>query len=379
MQELTPFFVMEILARAKELERRGLDVIHLEIGEPDFPSPPGVTEAAIEFLHRGRVAYTPACGLLPLREAIAAHYWDRYAVDVCPSRIIVTPGASGAFLIVFGLIMRPGGRMLLSDPGYPCYANLITLFGGTSVRVPVDAATGYHLTPEAVEPLWESGTIGAMVTSPANPTGTVIEPPVLADLITAVNVRHGAFVSDEIYHGLEYSQSSPTALNFTADAFVVNSFSKYFGLTGWRIGWVIVPERHVRAAETLAQNLFISAAAPSQHAALAALAPPCRPELERRRREFDARRAFLLEGLRDLGLRIPAVPEGAFYIYADVSAHAEDSFEFARQLLETHAVAVTPGKDFGHHQQQCFVRFAFTTAIPRLADAIERMRVFLAN
>ena len=379
MREMTPFFVMEILARAKELERLGRDVIHLEIGEPDFPTPAPVIAAATEFLRTGRVAYTPAIGLTSLREAIAAHYLERHGVEVPPHRIVVTPGASGGFLIALGLIMAPGRRLLLSDPGYPCYANLVTLFGGSSVLIPVEAETRFHLSPEAVLHHWDADTVGTIVPSPANPTGTVIAPQVLQHLIATVTERHAYFISDEIYHGLEYAGASPTALNFSDQAFVVNSFSKYFGLTGWRIGWVIVPEAFARAAETLAQNIFISAPTPSQHAAVAALGPECRVELERRRHEFQARRDYLVDGLRALGFGVPAVPEGAFYVYADASAHTDDSFEFALRLLEDQAVAITPGKDFGRYRPERFVRFAYTTSIPRMAVAIERIRGFLGN
>ena len=374
MRELTPFFVMEILARAKELECLGRDVIHLEIGEPDFPTPAPVIAAATEFLRAGRVAYTPAIGVPSLREAIAAHYLERYGIDIPPHRIVVTPGASGGFLIALGLILAPGRRLLLSDPGYPCYGNLVTLFGGNSRLIPVEAETRFHLSVDAVLHHWDADTVGTIVASPANPTGTVIDPLMFENLITAVIERGGHFISDEIYHGLEYGSSSPSALNFSDQAFVVNSFSKYFGLTGWRIGWVIVPESFARAAETVAQNLFISAATPSQHAALAALGPECRTELEGRRQEFQARRDYLVGALRALGFGIPAVPEGAFYVYADASAQTDDSFEFARRLLEDQAVAVTPGKDFGRYRHERHVRFAYTTSIPRMAEAVERIR-----
>jgi aspartate/methionine/tyrosine aminotransferase len=323
------------------------------------------------------VAYTSALGLPALRDAIAAHYQIRYGVPLPPHRIIVTPGASGAFLIALGLIMSPGTRMLLPDPGYPCYANLVSLFSGNSVLIPVDATSRFQLDTDRLLRHWDRDTVGTILTSPANPTGTTIDPAVLADVIAAVGARNGFFVADEIYHGLEYERVSPTALNFSPDVFVVNSFSKYFGMTGWRIGWVIVPERFTRAAEILAQNLFIAAPTPSQYAALAALGSECGAELEQRRQAFGARRDFLVDRLRALGLAIPVVPEGAFYVYADVSAHTDDSFEFARRLLEEQGVAVTPGKDFGRHRHERFVRFAYTTSIDRMAEAVGRIRSFL--
>jgi aspartate/methionine/tyrosine aminotransferase len=370
---------MEILARAHELERRGRDVIHLEIGEPDFPTPPVVMEASNAFLRGGRVQYTAATGLPQLREAIAQHYSSRYRVDVPPSRIVVTPGASGAFLVVLGLALERDRRVLLTDPGYPCYTNLISLFGGNSALIPVSAASGYHFEPEMFSQHWSRETIGTIVASPANPTGTVIDPARLEALIQFVVARHGFFLSDEIYHGLEYAGQSPTALNYSDEVFVVNSFSKYFGMTGWRVGWVIVPERYRRAAETLAQNLFISAAAPSQHAAVGALAPGCRAELEQRRREFMRRRDCLVNGLISLGFQIPVRPEGAFYVYVDVSRFTTDSYTFAHRLLERKGVATTPGKDFGTHRANCFLRLAYTTSVPRLIEAIDRIRDFLSD
>jgi aspartate/methionine/tyrosine aminotransferase len=379
MKPLAPFQVMEILARAHELERRGRDVIHLEIGEPDFPTPPVVMEASQAFLRGGRVQYTAATGLPQLREAIAQHYSSRYRVDVPPSRIVVTPGASGAFLLVLGLALERDRRVLLTDPGYPCYTNLISLFGGNSELIPVNAASGYHFEPEVFSQHWNRETIGTILASPANPTGTVIDPERFEALIRFVVARHGFFLSDEIYHGLEYAGQSPTALSYSDDVFVVNSFSKYFGMTGWRVGWVIVPERCRRAAETLAQNLFISAAAPSQYAAIGALAPACRAELEQRRREFMKRRDCLVNGLISLGFQIPARPEGAFYVYVDVSRFTTDSYTFAHRLLDRQGVATTPGKDFGTHRANGFLRLAYTTSVPRLIEAIDRIRDFLSD
>lgn len=377
MKELAPFFVMEILDRATELERHGRDIVHLEIGEPDFPTPPAVTAAATAFLQQQQVRYTPASGLPQLRAAIAEHYENRYGVQVAPDRIIVTPGASGALLIALGLAVDHGQQFLLTDPGYPCYANLISLLGGNGVLIPVDAASRFHLDPAAVSRHWDTATAGIILASPANPTGTVIDPDILQQIIDFVVSRGGFFVADEIYHGLEYSGASPTALMFSPDVFVINSFSKYFGMTGWRVGWIVVPERYKKPAEILAQNLFIAAPAPSQYAALAALSRHCREELERRRQAFHKRRDFLVDNLLDLGFAVPVVPEGAFYVYADVAAFTSDSCAFARELLEQRGVATTPGKDFGVHRPQRFVRFAYTTDIARLSEAVERIRGFL--
>lgn len=376
---IRPFLVMEILARAKELERLGKDVIHLEIGEPDFPTPGPVVRRAMAFLEQGRVAYTPAAGLPELRDAIARYYRERYHIDLPSRRIFVTPGASGAFLLLLGLLVRGGKRVLLSDPGYPCYANLVRLFGGTVATVPVAAECNFHVTPERFAVHWDEHTAGTILASPSNPTGTVISRQVLGELIESSNRLRGFFIADEIYHGLEYAERSPTALAFSDEVFVVNSFSKYFGMTGWRVGWTIVPERFVQPAERLAQNLFLSAPSPGQQAALAALSPECREELEHRRQMFAERRDLLVRGLLDLGFGIPAPPQGALYVYADCSAFADDSHHFAHRLLEQTGVAATPGSDFGKQGAERHLRFSFTAAVPRIQDALLRLRAFLSR
>ncbi|BBL74294.1 aminotransferase class I/II-fold pyridoxal phosphate-dependent enzyme [Methylomagnum ishizawai] len=377
MSDIRPFHVMEILARAQALEREGRDVVHMEIGEPDFPTPPWVVEAALAAIRDGEVKYTPAAGLPELREAIAAYYGRRYGVRVEPRRVFVTPGASGGFLLALGLWVEPGAGVALADPGYPCYANFVRLFEGVPHLVPVDAADRFHLSRERVARHWGGGMRGAVVASPANPTGTLIEPGVLRELIGFVQERGGFVVSDEIYHGLEYGAPSPTALEFSDEVFVVNSFSKYFGMTGWRVGWVVVPEGFVAAAERLAQNIFISTATPSQIAALAAFAEENIRELEGRRGLFRERRDFLWAGLRELGFGIPARPEGAFYIYADCGPFSRDSQDFARSLLAETGVALTPGLDFGKHRPEGFIRLCYTAPLARLAEGLARIGGFV--
>lgn len=374
---IEPFYVMEILARARALESRGRDVIHLEIGEPDFPTPEPVIRRVSAFLGKGHVGYTPAGGLPELRAAIVAYYRDTCGIKLRPERIFVTPGASGAFVLLIGLLTRPGNQILLSDPGYPCYANVVRLFGGEPVRIPVGPGSNFHPTPEQFARAWTPHTIGTIVASPSNPTGTVIDGDTLSELSEICRVRGGFLISDEIYHGLEYGSPSQTALAFSDEDFVVNSFSKFFGMTGWRVGWAVVPERFVQAAEHHAQNLFISAPLPGQQGALAALSTECRAELERRRAAFAARRDFLLHGLTELGFIIPATPQGAFYIYADCSAHTADSHDFALRLLDQAGVAVTPGRDFGSNQPERYLRFAFTAPLGRLAEALTRLRTYL--
>lgn len=377
MSAISPFHVMEILARAKQLEREGRDVIHMEIGEPDFPTPPLVVEAAMAYIRDGGVKYTPAAGLPELREAIALHYARRHGVRVPPERVFVTPGATGGFLLALGLLVEPGSRIALADPGYPCYANFVRLFNGTPRLIPVDAAGGFHLDAESLGRHWDADMRGTVIASPANPTGTVIAAGVFRELIAYVRGRSGFVVADEIYHGLEYGERARSALEFSDDVFVVNSFSKYFGMTGWRIGWVVVPEPFVDAAERLAQNIFISTPTPSQVAALAAFSGENLLELERRRAIFQQRRDFLLEGLREIGFGVEAIPAGAFYIYADCGRFSPDSDVFAKALLSATGVAVTPGLDFGMNQPGRFVRFCYTAPVSRLSKGLERIGAFV--
>ncbi len=283
-KQIQPFHVMEILAQARQSELRGQDVIHLEIGEPDFPTPQPVIRRVSTFLEQGSVGYTPAGGLPALRVAIAEYYRERYGVKLRPERVFVTPGASGAFVLLTGLLISTGDRILLSDPGYPCYANLVRLLGGEPVRIPVGPESNFHPTAEQFANAWTPDTIGTIVASPSNPTGTVIDENTLRKLSAICHSRGGFLIADEIYHGLEYGTASHTALVLSDEVFVVNSFSKFFGMTGWRVGWTVVPERFVQSAERCAQNLFISAPLPGQQGALAALSAECRTELERRRR-----------------------------------------------------------------------------------------------
>ena len=375
--EISSFHVMELLRRAKELEVQGRDVIHMEIGESDFASPQPVVDAGLKHIRTGEVKYTPAAGLPELREKIAGFYRQRYGVTVDPARIFVTPGASGAFLLALGASLNPGEEVLMADPCYPCNSNFVHLFDGSARTVPVDAGSRYQLTAELIRQHWTPATKGALIASPSNPTGTMITAQELKSAIKAVSDLGGCFYSDEIYHGLEYGEKATTALAYSQDVFVINSFSKYFGMTGWRVGWLVVPDEFVGAVEKLAQNIFISTPAHSQYAALAAFDEDTLKELERRRTEFSARRDFLYENLLRLGFVIPSKPEGAFYIYANCSRFSDDSFKFAQDFLEAEAVAITPGKDFGTHEAHHYLRFAYTVSIDRMAVAMQRLEKFI--
>lgn len=379
MREIAPFRVMEILARARVLEAEGRDLVHMEIGEPDFISPAPVIEAATDALHAGKTHYTPAAGLPALREAIAGYYRGRFGVDVDPRRVIVTPGASGALQLVLGVLVNPGERVLVTDPGYPCNRHMVSLFGGRPVAIPVDAAQGYAVTPEALRAAVAGGARALMLASPANPTGNVIDLDTL-DALNAVLRAAGdaVLICDEIYQGLQYDGAPQTALALAGDnVVVINSFSKFFGMTGWRIGWAVAPEVMVEPMERLAQNIFLAAPTLAQHAALAAFGPSSMEILEQRRLEFQARRDFLHGAIVGLGLDVAERPPGAFYLYAGVERFTDDSMHFTRELLERAAVAITPGLDFGSHQAQRHVRFAYTTDVARLEAGVARLREFL--
>lgn len=374
LAHIQPFHVMALLARARELEAQGRDIVHMEIGEPDFDTPQPIIEAARRALSGGATHYSPALGWPELREAIARFYQWRYGVDVPARRVIVTPGGSGALLLALGALVNPGREVLMADPGYPCNRNFVRFVEGVPVGVPVDAATRFQLTPELIDRHWTPRTDVVMLASPSNPTGTLIAADALRDLIARVNARGAAVVVDEIYHGLVYSGAAPTALAYSDEVFVINSFSKYFNMTGWRLGWLIAPERFVPQLDKLAQNLFLAASTPAQHAALAAFDPATIAILERRREEFRQRRDFLIPELRALGFNVPVEPDGAFYIYADSSRLAEDSQALTTRMLEEVGVAFTPGIDFGAHSPQRHVRFAYTTSIERLREGVRRLR-----
>jgi len=374
---ISAFYVMELLRRAKELEAQGRDIIHMEIGEPDFATPQNVVDAGVKHVLTGAVKYTPAAGLTELREKIAWFYRQRYGVTVPVRRIFVTPGATGAFLLALGASLNPGEEVLMSDPCYPCNGNFVRLFDGIARTLPADAVSHYQLTAALIRQHWSKASKGALIASPSNPTGTIIPRDELKQVIQAVNALGGCFYSDEIYHGLVYGDTATTALEFSDNVFVINSFSKYFGMTGWRIGWLIVPDEFIEATEKLAQNIFIATSSDAQHAALAAFDESTLAELEMRRREFEVRRDFLYDALVGLGFDIPFKPEGAFYIYANASKFTDDSYRFAMDLLEAEGVAVTPGKDFGTHNAHLTLRFAYTTSIDRMAVAVERLQRFI--
>ena len=381
--EIEPFHVMEVQTAARALEAAGRTVVHMEIGEPDFPTPEPVIAAAQRAIAGGGIFYTSALGLPALREAIARHYADHYGVHIAPERVIVTAGSSAALLLVLALIVDRDDRILLPDPAYPCNRHFVRVLEGEPVAIPVGPDTDYQLTANLVERNWNASTRGVIIASPSNPTGTVVPRDEMQRIVAAVAARAGRLIVDEIYLGLTYGSGSHglprSALDLTDDAFVISSFSKYFNMTGWRLGWVVAPERHVRDLEKLAQNLYISPAAPSQYAALASFDPATLQILETRRRAFQARRDYLVPALRALGFGIPVMPTGGFFVYADCSAFSHDSEQFCRDVLQHSGVAITPGLDFGHHRANEHVRFAYTIAQDKLEDGVARLSRYLGH
>lgn len=375
--EVRPFYVMELLARAGQLEAEGRSVLHLEVGEPDFPTPQPIIDAGIRALRQLKTHYTPALGLPELRRSIAAYYQQTFNVEIDARRVIVTPGASGALQLALSVLVDSGDNVLLTDPGYPCNRNMIKLLGADSTIVPVGADTQFQMTAADIAGHWNEKSVAAMIASPSNPTGTMIHQQELISLIEAVDAAGGRLIVDEIYQGLVYSEDDLTALSFSNDVFVINSFSKYFGMTGWRLGWMVVPDEYVDAIDRVAQNLFLAASTPAQYAALVAFDQGTIEILDRRVAKFRERRDYLLPVLREMGFHIPVEPEGAFYIYADCSAITQNSFEWTRSLLEDEAVALTPGIDFGEYRASTHVRFAYTRPVDQLERACRRIARYI--
>ena len=377
--QIEPFHVMEVQTAARALEAAGRSVIHMEIGEPDFPTPQPVLEAAQRAIAAGGIYYTSALGLPALREAIARHYADHYGVDVAPERVIVTSGSSAALLLVMALVVDRDDRILLADPGYPCNRHFIRVLEGEPAGIAVGPDTNYQLTADLIERHWNPRTRGALIASPSNPTGTTVPHGEMRRIADVVERLGGRLIVDEIYLGLTYDEKPRSALDLGGDAFVISSFSKYFNMTGWRLGWIVAPQRHVRDLEKLAQNLYISPATPSQRAALACFEPATAEIVEQRRRAFQARRDFLVPALRSLGFAVPVMPTGGFFVYADCSGFSDDSERFCGDVLEGAGVAFTPGIDFGVHRARQHVRLAYTIDERKLEDGVARLRDFLSR
>jgi len=389
MADIAPFYVMDILGRAKELEARGRRIIHMEIGEPDFPTPEPVVEAGIDALIAGHTHYTAPLGLPALREAIADFYRRRHGVNIPAHRVVITPGASGALQLALATLINPGDDVIIADPGYPCNRNMIRLFEGNAVPIPVGLDTDYQPTPALIARHATPATSAIVLTTPSNPTGALIPLRNMLGILEQGSRLNARLVVDEIYLGLVYGAAATDAIHrdkadigtaaaLSDEIFVINGFSKYFGMTGWRLGWMVAPESFLPEIEKLAQNLYLAAPTVAQHAALSALQPETLAILDTRRKEFQRRRDFLLSALRDIGFQLPLEPQGAFYLYADCSLFTENSLLFANQLLENAGVAITPGLDFGQNAPERYVRFAYTTGMENLHEGVERLRRYLS-
>lgn len=377
--QIAPFYAMEVVKEAARLEAAGKDIIHMSIGEPDFTAIPAVIENLERAARDGKTQYTEAVGLAALREAIAGFYEDRFGATVDPARIIITAGASGALMLACTALLDPGAEVLMPDPTYPANRHIVTAAGGTPVLIPASPGDRFQLSAEHLRQHWTERTAGVIVASPSNPTGTSVAPEVLAELVAEVRQRQGFAIVDEIYLGLSYEGERRSAAALGEDLIIVNSFSKYFHMTGWRLGWLLVPPKLVGAFEKLAQNLVICASSLAQHGALACFQPESLRIFEARRAAFQQRRDYLLPELERLGLHVPVKPDGAFYIYSDVSAHAQDSAAFAKQLLHEAGVCVVPGLDFGTSDAKRYVRLSYATDLERLQSAMARLNMMLAG
>lgn len=374
LDKVNPFRVMNVMHRAAELEAQGRHIVHMEVGEPDFVTAQPIQDAAKLALDHGRTRYTTAPGIPALRNQLARHYADTYGVEVDASRILITPGASAGLMLLAHLLIEPGAEILLADPAYPCVRNFIHLTGGVPRLLPVGADSNYQPTIAQLDAALTSSVSGVWLASPGNPTGTVLDRQQLQVICEWARDQHLHVLVDEIYHGLHYVDDLPSVLEIDAGAFVVNSFSKYFGMTGWRLGWIVVPESCIEKATILAQNLYISAPSIAQYAALAAFEPATRQILEQRRQAFRERGEYLSNALREMGFGLPDSVQGAFYLYADISRFSDDAETFCAELLEKSGVALTPGTDFGDHRANQFVRFAFTTSLDELQEGVARLR-----
>ncbi|MGI4848001.1 MAG: pyridoxal phosphate-dependent aminotransferase [Janthinobacterium lividum] len=379
LAHIAPFHVMELVKMAAVLESEGRDIIHLAIGEPDFSAAQPVIDAATAAMAQGRLQYTAATGLPALREAISGHYRDVYALDVAPSRIIVTAGASAALLLVCAALVQAGTEVLMPDPSYPCNRHFVAAFDGVAKMIPSGPQQRFQLSQETVQQNWSAATGGVLLASPSNPTGTSITHEELGKIVAEVRRRKGFTIVDEIYQELTYDSAPFSALSLGNDLIVINSFSKYFNMTGWRLGWMVVPENLVPAIEKLAQNLFICASSIAQHAALACFTPEALAVFAARKEEFKRRRDYIVPALRDLGFVVPVTPDGAFYVYADCSALAPDANQLSLDLLNQAGVAIVPGQDFGPSTAGRYLRISYATSMENLHEAVRRMAVFFAR
>jgi len=370
---IPPFIVMDILERAHELEKSGRSIIHLQIGEPDFPTPECICEAAVEAIRRGHTHYTHSLGILELRQAICDHYLEKYGVRIEPDQVMVTSGTSPALFMLFSTLLESGDEIILSDPHYPCYPNFARFIGAVPVIVKGKEEDGFQLDPEEIRNKMNRRTRAVVINSPSNPTGNLLSPGRMKEI-----AEIGAFVlSDEIYHGLVYEEREHSILEFTDKAFVLNGFSKAYAMTGWRLGYIIAPREFVRPLQKIQQNFYISAGSVSQWAGVAAL-EKAGPDVERMRGVYNERRKYMIGRLRELGFGLPVEPAGAFYIFVNARHLSNDSYKLAFEFLENAGVGVTPGIDFGKNVEG-YLRFSYANSIENIREGLQRIEAYLKN
>ena len=373
LQDVNAFHVMSLMAEAKQLDAQGHHVIHMEMGEPDFSTPQTIIDAGIRALQSGITHYTPTLGLPALRDAIADFYFKEYQTNVDAEQIVITPGSATALQLVLNLMVDKGSVVAIADPAYPSTHNLVRLLGGRVLQIPVHEDSMWQLTADLLEENWDASIKAVLLASPSNPTGTIIDHSELLKIAELCESKGVFLLMDEIYHGLVYTQTPKTAVGLNDNTFVINSFSKFYGMTGWRVGWIVAPKPYLDDVNKLAQHSFLAAPTPGQYAALAAFDESTHKILVERKNEFKARRDYLYDALENIGFMIKVKPQGAFYIYADSSAFSEDSFEFVSKVLQEQHVAFTPGVDFGVSGAHQHVRFAYTTNIENLKIGIQRL------
>jgi aspartate/methionine/tyrosine aminotransferase len=370
-QEMKPFIVMDVMERAAEMERRGHAIIHLEVGEPDFDTPAPIKEACLRAMREGKTHYTHSQGLVPLREAICEHYAEKYGVKVSPEQVLVTSGTSPAMLLLFSALLDQGEEVILPNPHYPCYPNIISYVQGRPMLVATEEEEGFQYLPAEIKRRISPRTKGIIINSPANPTGIVMDNKRMEEIASLSPL----IISDEIYHGLVYKGEEHTMLEFTERCFVINGFSKLYAMTGWRLGYVIAPQEYIRPMQVMQQNLFISPNSFVQWAGIAAL-KDAQKEVEEMKEIYDSRRQFMLKRLEEMGLKVAVEPTGAFYILANARQYAADSYQLAFAILEKAQVGVTPGIDFGS-QTEGFLRFSYTSSLEKIEQGLKRLQTYL--
>ena len=372
-QEMKPFIVMDVMERAAEMERRGHDIIHLEVGEPDFDTPAPIKEACLRAMREGKTHYTHSQGLVPLREAICEQYGEKYKVEVSPDQVLVTSGTSPAMLLLFSALLDRSEEVILPNPHYPCYPNIISYVGGRPVLVETEEEEGFQYLPAEIRKRITARTKGIIINSPANPTGIVMDNKRMQEIASLSPL----IISDEIYHGLVYKGEEHSMLEFTDRCFVLNGFSKLYAMTGWRLGYLIAPREYIRPMQVMQQNLFISPNSFVQWAGIAAL-KDAHKEVEEMRETYNSRRQFMLRRLKEMGLKVAVEPTGAFYILANARQYAADSYQLAFAILEKAKVGVTPGIDFGSRAEG-FLRFSYTNSLEKIEQGLERLQSYLAS